>query len=47
MTDAATICGGIENLLNSALRFVEQNTTAVILSEAFLNLSAEMMKLIF
>jgi hypothetical protein len=34
-------------LLSASLRFVENNTTAVIMSNAFLNLNAEMMTLIF
>jgi len=32
MQDAATTCGGIETLLQATLRFIETNTTAVIMS---------------
>ena len=32
MQDASITCGGIEILVNATLRFVETNTTAVIMS---------------
>ena len=32
MQDASTTCGGIESLLSATLRFVETNTTSVIMS---------------
>jgi hypothetical protein len=32
MQDATVTCGGIEILMNATLRFVETNTTAVIMS---------------
>jgi len=32
MQDASITCGGIETLVNATLRFVETNTTAVIMS---------------
>jgi hypothetical protein len=47
MEDASTACGGIESLLSAALRFIEANTTSVIMSEVFLQLDFEIMQMIF
>ena len=47
MQDASITCGGIETLVNATLRFVETNTTAVIMSQSFIELDFELMQLIF
>jgi len=47
MQDASSACGGIESLMSAALRFVEANTTSVIMSQIFLQLDFDLLQLIF
>lgn len=47
MQDATITCGGIEILVNATLRFVDTNTTAVIMSQSFIELEFELIQMIF